>query len=194
MKYFLGLAALLSLPALAEDNYTSNEQDVYFLGQAGSHEFNGEYGSQFGLILGARNVNDDGFFYGGEAELALITNEYTLSAPDLGVSVSQEIDESYRYGAYLIPAGMQFTPSDSTQVSLYGLVGYGAVRVEQTTTYSSISVSAREHKVYNGLSWGAGMDASFSDWILGLRYTKSELSHYNDEENIVVAFGHTLKL
>ncbi|PWI35141.1 hypothetical protein DI392_02345 [Vibrio albus] len=187
----LGLLAI-STGVFANNNEEVGTQDVYLLGELGSHELEDVSGNQFGVIFGARNVSANGYFYGGEVEASLYDNDISVSGTVDGLDVSGKIEETYGYGAYFIPVGIQFDASENSQVNIYAFAGYSAIRLEATATVESLRASANE--TIDGFKWGAAINADFSSWIVGLRYSKADLDYDSTEETIAVSFGHKIQL
>lgn len=180
----------ISTGVFANNNEEVGKQDVYLLGELGSHELEDVSGNQFGVIFGARNVSANGYFCGGEVEASLYDNDISVSGTVDGADVSGKIEEVY--GAYFIPVGIQFDASENSQVNIYAFAGCSAIRLEATATVESLRASANE--TIDGFKWGAAINADFSSWLAGLRYNKADLDDDSTAETISVTFGHKIQL
>jgi len=167
-KYIVIAFNLLFLSTTA----VANEQDVYISAGISSHELESMKGNKISVLFGARNYYQHNWFLGGELEGSYI--DYDTKA----------INESYSLGAN-IPVGKRFYFSDDSSIDIYGLIGYSMTDLNSKPINSTI----------HGLKWGIGTDVSFSDFMVGVRWTQAELGDegYQDklrEENITLLVGY----
>ncbi|MDG3086054.1 hypothetical protein P7F88_08075 [Vibrio hannami] len=176
-KIILGLAVVVSFSSFANEEVYSYTQDVYLAAEVGRHTLEVENysqdidGGKFSLLFGGRNILKNGLFFGGEFEGSLYNNKGTISGAYL--------DVQYGYGASA-SIGKQWSMSDANTFSIYGLIGYSAIHVEENHDADA---------TLDGFKWGGGADFSFSDWMVGARYTYTNLDDYFDEQNISLIVG-----
>ncbi|GIC78869.1 hypothetical protein FMO003_21770 [Moritella sp. F3] len=150
----------------------ANEQDVYISAGVSTHELQSIEGNKISVLFGARNYYQHNWFLGGELEGSYI--DYDTKA----------IHESYSLGAN-IPIGKRFYFSDDSSIDIYGLIGYSMTDLNLKPKNSTI----------HGLKWGLGTDVSFSDFMVGVRWTQAELGNDDNqdklrEKNITLLAGY----
>ncbi len=180
-KYsILIVGLLLSSGVIAEEQEKERKQDLYLAGSISSQEFMNENGIKYGLHFGAKNTFKNNFFLGGELEIGGISNH--------GFEKEYNAKQKYSYSAN-IPIGRRFNCSDQMSIDVYGLVGYSFTRVD----------AGGADKTYGGIKLGTGVDLSFNNWFLGVRYTRAELDYHNDssemiDNNISLLVAYKIKL
>ena len=150
----------------------AKDQDVYISAGFSSYELESMEGNKISVLFGARNYYQHDWFLGGELEGSYINYD------------TKEINESYSLGAN-IPMGKRFYFSDDSSIDIYGLVGYSMTELNLNPESSTI----------HGLKWGLGTDVSFSDFMIGVRWTQAELGNddYRDkarEQHITLLAGY----
>jgi hypothetical protein len=150
----------------------ANEQDVYISAGISSHELQSIEGNKISVLFGARNYYQHNWFLGGELEGSYIDYD------------TKEINDSYSLGAN-IPVGKRFYFSDDSSIDIYGLIGY---------SMTDLNLKPKNRTIH-GLKWGLGADVSFSDFMVGVRWTQAQLG--NDdiqdkvrEKNITLLTGY----
>lgn len=149
------------------------EQDVYISAGISSHELDldklgfdldkldsGE-GNKTTVLFGARNYYQNNWFLGGELEGSYIDYD------------TKKIKEAYSLGAN-IPVGKRFYFSEDSSIDIYGLIGYAMIDLNLKPQSSTI----------HGLKWGFGTDVSFSNFMVGVRWTQAELGNDDNEDKL----------
>lgn len=156
-KYIFIALNLLFLSTMA----VANEQDVYISAGVSSHELESIEGNKISVLFGARNYYQHNWFLGGELEGSYIDYD------------TKEINESYSLAAN-IPMGKRFDFSDDSSIDIYGLIGYSMIDLNFKPRSSTI----------HGLKWGLGTDVSFSNFMVGVRWTQAELGNDDNEDKL----------
>lgn len=190
-KSIFVLSIFLSSPALSEINSDYN-QEVYLAVGAASHKLESEKGTQYSAIWGARNYYVHNWFLGGELEASYIDNKVSDTVNIDGSILSATIEEQYAIAANM-PIGMRFVVTGKVVVDLYGLVGFSMTRLKGS--YNLLNLSSSDKKTIYGPKWGVGVDSVFSDYRVGLRWSRASLdgddvSDSLIEENISLLVGY----
>jgi len=171
-------AALIFLPLstmAAGDDYQDigeRSQEMYVAAGISDHKLGKLRGDKISALLGARNYYQNNWFVGGELEVSYLKyNEISLN-------------ESYGLAAN-VPIGKNFSFVGDSSIDIYGLVGYSMTELN----FMPEKITVR------GLKWGLGTDVSFSNFMVGVRWTQAELG--NDdvrdklrEQNITLFAGY----
>ncbi len=166
-KYVIGLMFLCPTlsHAVVKDSST---QEVYLGGSYSLHELYDETGHQFSAHFGAKNFNQYSWFIGGEVEGGFIINDDFED--ELG-GKEKELFAGNVLGGYRIGI------SDAFALDLYAIAGYAYYTTSPSTARS-----------LDGFRYGAGIDAVFNRFQLGLRYTQADLP-YDLKQNNVTLMG-----
>ncbi|OLQ72186.1 hypothetical protein BIT28_24490 [Photobacterium proteolyticum] len=191
-KFVFVMSLLFSSSVIAEMSAGVSDfyQDVYLSVGVGSHDLERQSSTQLSALFGARNYyrHNYNWFIGGEFESSYSGNEARTTEGTYSVS----LDEKFSLGAN-IPVGKRFTFYDDFSIDAYGVFGYSMTRLKASARFGDSSVS--DSITVHGPKWGGGIDASFTDYMIGARWTRVNLDggDVHDalrEENITLLIGY----
>lgn len=189
-RSLLALALAVSTPALSA--VTTPNQDFYLAAVWSQHELENLDGDKYSVVVGARNYHENNWFYGGELTGAYIDNKKSGTVNVNGIQAAISIKEQYSLGA-IVPVGKRLNLVEGITLDVYGLAGYTMTRLKGTVSIPGATAS--EKTTVHGPRWGAGLDAVFSDYRLGIRWTRASLDGDDirdslREENISLLVGY----